>query len=137
MGNTNSSYLAHVHSRFAKIISEGKESGIGSESRNCFWLGKKKTKGLKHIPKLNFLDLCIKTTTTECQSVQSTREKTGTHTKGWNPRLKAGLKDLKVGLNLKARLDDLKVGLSDLKFGFYDLKIGLHNLTVGFQDLKF
>lgn len=78
--------------------------------------GWKKKKGLKHIPKVNFLNLCTKVATTDFQSVQNAREKTGTHAKGWNPCLKVGLNDLKAGLNLKARLDDLKAGHSDLKF---------------------
>lgn len=80
---------------------------------------------------MNFLDLCTKITTTDFQSVQNTREKTGTHTKGGNPCLKVGLNDLEAGRKLKVRLDDLKVGRSDLKFGFNDLTVGLHDLKAG------
>lgn len=77
--------------------------------------------------------MCTKITTTDFQSAQNTREKTGTHTKGWNPCLKVGLHDLKAGLNLKVGFHELKVGLHNLKVGlrhlkfrFSDLKVGLH-----------
>lgn len=95
-----------------------------------------KKKGLKHIPKMNFLDLCTKITTIDFQSVQNTREKTGTHTKGWNPCLKVGLNDLEAGFNLKVRLNDLKFGFNDLMVGLHDLKVGLSHLKFRFSDLK-